>query len=95
MNTPSFLVHQAPIFEMLQSLVVVHQDKRIDLTVVPIACNELEISFTEIIVILSTNLYNSDFFQNTPKLVVYQHSYSKNELDQHFQNQLHRSKMKF
>ena len=90
MNSPSFLVHQAPIFEMLQSLVVVHQDKRIDLTVVPIACNELEISFTEIIIIPATNLYNSDFFLNIPKLVVCQHSYSKNE-----QNQLHRSKMKF
>ena len=46
MNSLSFLVHRAPIFEKHLSRVVVHQDKRIDLTAVPIAYNELETVIT-------------------------------------------------
>ena len=74
-RSPSFLVHPAPIFETLQSLAVVHQDKQNDSTVAPIACNELEIDFTkEYIFRSTTNLYNLNFFQSIPKLEVYQHS---------------------
>ena len=92
--SPSFLVHPAPIFETLQFLVVVHQDKQNDLTVAPIACSELEIG-KKCIFCFTTNLYNSNFFQNIPKLVVYQHSYSKKRVWQFFfSKQLHRSKMK-